>query len=166
MGLFGVRLADSAHCPDQISQNSEHSVQRIPTDILLEKDRVLKITTIESEGWYINFRAFGAYNSRKPESIDAVEYISEFTKAELFLFRTVCEHTAKNCTITLRPRSFSPAEQAKLKKAIPLWIKKRLLKRIKREYYVVNPWFLVPPKKEHLKVMRQWSELNQQVRRR
>jgi len=135
-------------------------VQTIPANIHLEGGKKVQITTIETQGWYINFRAFGAFNPSKPDSINAIDYISKFTKAELFLFYEVDRHTEENSTLTLRPKSYSPAEQAKLKKAIPLWIKKGLLVRIKREYYVVNPWFLVPPKKEQLDAINRWKELN------
>lgn len=135
-------------------------MQRIPTDIHLEKGKGIKITTFDPALWHMRFRAFGDKKYSDPESINAVDYISEFTKAELFLFREVCEHTEKNSKLTLRPKSYTPAAQARLKKAIPLWIKRRLLVRIKREYYMVNPWFLTPPKDEQVTAMDYWRALN------
>ena len=57
-------------------------------------------------------------------------------------------------------KNLSPEEQEKLKKAIPLWIEKGLLVGIKREYYMVNPWFLTPPKQEQVRAMDYWKALN------
>ena len=135
-------------------------MRRIPTEIYVEDDEEIRITTYKSSGWIMHFRPLGVVNSSQPESINAVNYISEFTKAELFLFRVAFNHKDENNKLTLRLKSFSPAEQAKLKKAIQHWIKKGLLVRTKREYYMVNPWFLIPPKQEQVKAMDYWKALN------
>lgn len=125
----------------------------------MDKDTEITFTASKRASWYMHFRAFGAFNSKDPESMNSVNHIAEFSKAELFLYREVCGRTGENSRLTLRPKSYTPAEQAKLKKATPLWIKKGLLKRIKREYYMVNPWFLIPPKQEQVKAMDYWRAL-------
>ena len=135
-------------------------MQTIPTQIHLEDGKAVKLVPVNSTGWCMRFQAIGDYSPRQPESISATEYISEFSKAELFLFREVSKHVEGNNKLTLRPSSYTPAEQAKLKLAIPLWIKKGLLIRIKREYYLVNPWFLVPTIDEQVNVMNYWKVLN------
>jgi hypothetical protein len=135
-----------------------NGMQKIPANIHLEDGKEVRITT-QSKDWFMYFRPVGIDNSRQPESIDAIDYICEFTKAELFLLQIVKDHKAENNTITIRPKSYTPADKAKLKKSIPLWIKKRLLIRTKREHYMVNPWFFVPPKEEQRKAMDQWSNL-------
>jgi hypothetical protein len=131
----------------------------IPTSFKMDKDTEITFTATKRASWYMHFRAFGAFNSKDPESINAVNYIADFSKAELFLFREVCRHTEENSRLTLRPKSYTTAEQARLKVAIPLWIEKGLLIRIKREYYMVNPWFLIPPKQEQVKAMDDWKAL-------
>ena len=133
-------------------------MQTFHTDILVPNGKNIKISTYDSNAWVMRFRALGIVNSRQPESIDAIEYICEFTKSELFLLREVYRHTEDNNRLTLRPKSYTSAEQAKLKMATRLWIKKRLLKRLKREYYMVNPWFL-PPRDEQLAAMDRWKAL-------
>ena len=127
------------------------------TDV--EDGEEIRITTHKSSRWIMHFRPLGIVNSRQPESINAVNCISEFTKAELLLFRVVSDLKDENNKLTLRLKSFSPADQAKLKKAIQHWIKKGLLVRTKREYYMVNPWFLIPPKQEQLNAMDYWRAL-------
>ena len=126
----------------------------------MDKDTEITFTAFKRATWYMHFRAFGTTNFKDPESINAVDYISEFSKAELFLFREVCKHTEEDSRLTLRPKLYTAADQAKLKKARPLWIKKGLLVGIKREYYMVNPWFLIPPKQEQVKAMDYWKALN------
>jgi hypothetical protein len=91
--------------------------------------------------------------------LDALEYICEFKKHELFLLQQVYRHIDDNNRLTLRPKSYPSAEWAKLKRAIPLWKKRGLLISLKREYYIVNPWFLIPPKKEQLSAMDFWRAL-------
>lgn len=125
----------------------------------MDKDTEITFTASKRASWYMHFRAFGASNSRAPESINAVDYISKFSKPELFLLSEACQHTEKDSSLTLRPKSYAAANKAKLKKAIPLWIKKGLLVRIKREYYMVNPWFLIPPKQEQVNAMDDWRVL-------
>ena len=132
----------------------------LPTSFKMEKDTEITFTASKRASWYMHFRAFGAFNSKDPESINAVDYISEFSKAELFLFREVCRRTEEDSRLTLRPKSYTKADQARLKKANSLWIKKGLLVRIKREYYMVNPWFLIPPKQEQVNAMDDWKALN------
>lgn len=130
----------------------------IPANIHVSEGRDVRISSIGPNKWCMHFRAFGVENPRQPESIDAAEYICSFTKSELFLFQQVYKHTKESNNLTLRPKSYSPAELAKLRTAIPLWIEKGLLKRIKREYYMVNPWFL-PPRSEQLAEMDRWRVL-------
>jgi len=134
-------------------------VRTVHTTTDIEDDEIVQIKTYKRGSWIINFRPLGIVNSRQPESMDSFEYICEFTKGELFLLREVYRHTDKdnNC-LTLRLKTYTSADQAKLKNVIPLWIKKGLLKRIKQEYYMVNPWFL-PPREEHMKAMNCWKAL-------
>ena len=134
------------------------NMQRIPTEIVVPDGKSIRVSTYNSNTWVMRFRALGIKNSRQPESIDAIEYICKFTKSELFLFREVYRHTEEDNSLTLRPKSYTPAEQAMLKIARPLWIKKKLLKRLKREYYIVSPWFL-PPRQEQQKVMDYWGAI-------
>jgi len=130
----------------------------IPANIFVTEGRDLRISSVAPNKWCMHFRPFGVVNVRQPESLDAAEHISAFNKAELFLFLEVYKQTEENNNLTLRPKSYSPAELAKLRTAIPLWIEKGLLKRIKREYYMVNPWFL-PPRSEQLAEMDRWRVL-------
>ena len=132
---------------------------RIPTDFIVPPGKNIKITTYDTNAWVMRFRALGTVNPRQPESIDAIEYICQFTKGELFLLREVYRHTEEDNSLTLRPKSYAPADQAKLRKATPLWKKKGLLVSIKREYYMVNPWFLLP-RQEQVKAMDYWKALN------
>lgn len=135
------------------------SMQTIPTNIRVKKGERAVLTVTDGERWHIPFRPIGKAIDRCPESIDAVGYISEFTAAERFLFREVCRRTEDNNNVIFRMTSFPSAEQAKLKRAIRLWIKKGLLVRFRQEHYMVNPWFLVPPKKMHWQTMQRWSKL-------
>jgi hypothetical protein len=138
----------------------------ITTDIHVPEGKEAIISMVDARRWVIPFKPLGKRNHREPETIEAVEYISKFSKSELFLLQEVYRHIDDDCTLTLRPGSYSSADRARLKRAIPLWKKKELLVSIKRERYMVNPWFLVPPKQEQMNAVSLWRLLNPQYPRR
>lgn len=127
--------------------------------IHVEDGKFVKITTHDVGRWIIPFRPLGRFNPKESRSIEAIDYIRQFNTAELFLLGEVDKHLDDDSKVTLRVKAYSTADQARLKRAIPLWIDKKLLKRIKRERYMVNPWFLVPPKDEQAAAVGYWSSL-------
>lgn len=132
----------------------------ITTDIHVPEGKKANISLVDEERWIIPFRPIGKRIDREPESIEAIEYISNFNKAELFLLQQAYKLVDDDCSLTLRPGSYTPAERAKLKRAIPLWIEKELLVRLRRERYMVNPWFLVPPKNYQFRAVSHWRMEN------
>ena len=138
----------------------------ITTDIHVPEGKEARISMVDAKRWIIPFKPFGKRIDNQPETIEAFEYICDFNKAEQFLLQEVCGLVDDDCTLTLRPGSYTPANRAKLKRAIPLWIEKELLVRLKRERYMVNPWFLVPPKVEQFKAVSLWRLRNPQYPRR
>jgi hypothetical protein len=135
----------------------------VTADIHVPIGKKANISLVDEKPWFIPFKPLGKRIDREPESIEAIEYISKFSKGELFLFQEVCKQVDDDCTLTLRPGTYSSADRAKLKRAIPLWKKKELLVSIKREHYMVNPWFLVPPKHKQFKAMTLWRLRNPQI---
>ena len=138
----------------------------ITADIHVPNGKKASISLVDDKPWIIPFKPLGKRIDREPETIEAVEYISKFSKSELFLLQEVYRHVDDDCTLTLRPGTYSSADRAKLKRAIPLWKKKELLVSIKRERYMVNPWFLVPPKREQFRAVSHWRLANPQYPRR
>ena len=134
-------------------------MQTIPANFQIEDGKQLNVSITDSKRWVINFVPLGSCNPRQPESLDAIDLICEFTTAESFLLKVVKQQKEDDNTLTIRRKSFSLSDQAKLKTAIPSWIKKGLLVRTKREYYMVNPWFW-PPRQEQLRVIDHWKALN------
>jgi len=134
-------------------------MQTIPANIDLTDGKAVKIIPYEQGRWYINFRALGAFDPCKPDSLCAIQYIARFSKPELFLFNEVCKHTEENSRLTLRRGSYNSPDQERLRVAIRKWIDKNLMQRIKREHYMVNPWFLVPPKEQQLDAINRWKAL-------
>ena len=132
----------------------------VTTDIHVPEGKEAMISMVDAKRWIMPFRPVGKRTLWQPESIEAIEYICKFNKDELFLLREVYKSADEDSTLTLRPKSYEPADRAKLKRAIPLWIKKELLVRLKRERYMVNPWFLVPPKHEQFSAESLWRMHN------
>ena len=136
------------------------SKRTIPASFEIGANEELVVTTNKRSPWIVPFKPFGATNPRLPESIDAVSYIAEFSKAELFLFQEVMCHKHNNNDVRIRKKAYATDAQAKLKKAIPIWKRKGLLIQYKREHYMINPWFVVPQQKElHLETINRWKKL-------
>lgn len=137
----------------------------ITTDIHVPEGKEAIISMVDARRWVIPFKPLGKRIDRDPETIEAVEHICKFNRDELYLLEQVNRHVDDDSRLTLRPSSYTPADQARLKRAVRLWIKKELLVRLKRERYMVNPWFLVPPKHEQLSAVNLWRVHNPQYPR-
>ena len=137
----------------------------ITTDIHVPEGKEAKISLVDAKRWIIPFRPIGKRVEGPIETINAIDYICKFNKDELFLLQEVYKFIDDDCKLTLRPGSYTPANRARLKRAIPAWIEKELLVRLKRERYMVNPWFLVPPKDEQFSAVNLWRVHNPQYPR-
>ena len=133
---------------------------KVTTQTDLPEDKIVNVSIKDKQPWYMHFRAYGTFNPKQPESVEALEYICQFSKCELAFLREVYGQIDPDRRLVLRLGVYSPAKQAKFKKAIQLWIKKGLMVRIKKQHYMVNPWFLIPPKELQLETMNRWRELN------
>lgn len=105
------------------------------------------------------FRPMGAINSRDPESIDAIDEMSHFNKSELFLLKIVSEKVSSRNRIIITKSRYTKNEQVKLSAGIKSWMGKGLMKRIKREHYIVSPYFFTPAKEQHQVVSDAWKYL-------
>jgi len=137
----------------QTNVTSNHPIDKVMT--VGWKD----IEPVNAPKWVFSFRPIGEKNMRKPDSLDALGFICKFTKGELFLLEIVKNRTKGDNTITVKTSSFSSGEKQKVATAIRSWIKKGLIKRIIKENYMINPHFIVPPKKFQEPALDQWNSL-------
>ncbi len=132
----------------------------LETTANLPDDKVISYSIKDKKPWRMRFRPLGTINWNHTESIEALDYICDFNKGELALLRVVSKKIEQDYRFNLRLKDYPKPERARLKRAIPLWIEKGILLRIKHEFYMVNPWFLIPPKQEQVKAMDYWKALN------
>jgi hypothetical protein len=110
--------------------------------------------------WLFPFRPLGKLPMHsKPDHVDALAEICKFSKAELFLLDIVREHLEPNNFIKITKAKYTQSVQQKVSLAISTWIKKGLIKRVKREQYLVNPYFLVPALDKQDLVKKHWETL-------
>ena len=99
---------------------------------------------------YIPFRMLGklGYSQvRGGSSMDACEMMLEFSKPESWLMKIILrDGDDSTLQVVIRGKSLSTSERQKLSKGYKLLRGKDIIRRIKREYYMVNPMFLVPAK--------------------
>jgi hypothetical protein len=132
----------------------------VPANFQIGDDEKLEFTTSKRDRWLIPFLPIGREDSRYPESINAGDLISKFSKAEQFLYREVLRHKDERNNVRIRKKAYSTADQDRLKRAIPKWKEKNLFVSYKREHYMINPWFLVPQQRNtHLETITRWNEL-------
>jgi len=93
--------------------------------------------------------------------VEALHEISKFTKAELFLLDEVNKKMVRGANkVTITKADYSLPEQRKLTFAIKSWMTKGLMKRIRREEYMINPNFFTPPKNQHESFKNIWNALS------
>ena len=106
------------------------------------------------------YRGIGIKDMKFPDSIDTLDEISKFTKPELVLLHITNEKligdTLQMCIIK---KDYPIKEQRQLTLAIKTWIKKGFLKRIRREHYMINPYFITPNVGRHEILMDTWNNL-------
>lgn len=97
-------------------------------------------------------------------SLNLIEILCEFSKAEQFAFLKVVEKLKclgdsrkKHNVCPVSMSELSSAEQQKFKTGIASLIRKGIVKRSKKEHYVVNPNLIIS--KEYADDMTMWNAL-------
>ena len=119
---------------------------------LAPQDEVI-IKTVKKSRWLFPFIPMGVKSMRNPNTIDGLDVIVLFSKPELALLKVVKDGINKDHTINIKRASKQEA------RAIASWIKKGLLFRLRRENYMVNPYFLTPPIDKHEDILETWNLL-------
>jgi len=105
------------------------------------------------------FIKIGANNYMDKNSIDALLFISAFTKAELHLLQVANSNVTKTNRLIIRKSAYPLNEQRQLTFAVKCWLKKGLIKREKREHYIINPYFFVPDLDNQRAIKDTWNTL-------
>lgn len=116
-----------------------------------EEDVIIR--KIKKDKWIFPFTPLGKKSMRDTNSLDAVDTITFFTKGELLLLREVKNNINKLHEVKLNSPDRCIAT------AIRSWIKKGLIKRIKREHYIVNPYFITPSLEYQQTIKDKWLTL-------
>lgn len=110
----------------------------------------------QRDRWIFPFKPLGKTSPRDQHTMDAVEAISHFSKAELTLLSVVNTHIQPDNQVVIRRSDFSDKKKRQLTAAIKSWQNKNLLIRTKREHYLVNPYFFTPALKKQAQVKENW----------
>ena len=102
--------------------------------------------------------------NKNGESLPFIDVLCEFSKAEQFAFLKVIEtlkcigdSRKKHNVCPVAMHELSSAEQQKFKSGIASLIRKGIVKRSRREYYMVNPHLILS--KEYTDDMTMWNAL-------
>ncbi len=106
---------------------------------------LVQTNIVKKQSWLFPFTPIGKRSMKNPESIDALDVICNFDKSELFVLSLVKARISPSHEVTLNRSSLSEGEQRKLQKGVKSFLDKTLMIRLKREHYMVNPYFLTPP---------------------
>lgn len=130
-------------------------------DLKLASSEEVYITTKSKGRCEIKFNLIGKVDYRSPDSIDGRKAYTQSTKSELFVLELVDKYmcTSTN-TVTIRLKEFNKSEKDRIKTGTRKLIDRGLLFRIKREYYMVSPWFFVPQRTDQPEALLRWNKLN------
>ncbi len=130
-------------------------------NLTIASNEELNITRKTKGRCEINFNLIGKGDHRKPDSINGRTAYTQSTKSELFVLELVDKYmcTSTN-TVTIRLKDFNKAEKERIKTGTRKLIDRGLLFRIKREYYMVSPWFFVPQRIDQPEALLRWNKLN------
>ena len=110
--------------------------------------------------WVIPFRPVGKTSWDK-NSMNSLNIISKFSKAELFLLDVIQERIDVKAEVVIKKSDFSLHKQRVITSAIKSWTTKNLIKRTKREHYLVNPYFLVPDRDFQTSAKENWEAVKE-----
>ena len=120
----------------------------------LEQNEELRVSKKKyNRKWLFPFQGMGKLSVKNIDTLDSLEIISHFTKGELTLLREVKNNIDHYHRVTLEHSSRS------LSTAIRQWLSKGLIKRIRREHYMVSPYFFTPAIDLHEKMLEHWEKL-------
>ena len=124
----------------------------------LDPSEQITVSTKKKVKWLIPFRPIGRNDMNKPDSIDALAEICKFNTGELALLELIRNRINYTYIIDIKRKSFTPTEHRRIATAIRSYISKGLLKRVQRERYIVNPYFMVPPHDLQADLILEWSK--------
>jgi hypothetical protein len=105
----------------------------------------------------ITFNLIGKKDGRNLESIDGRKAYTQSTKSELFVLELVDELMDKTTNIVrISLKAHNKTEKERIKTGTRKLIARGLLIRIKREHYMVNPWFFVPQRNDQAPILLEW----------
>lgn len=132
----------------------------MPSDtanVQISADEQVTINIRPKERYTIMFNRIGSITPRQSDSIDGDLAYTRSTKQELF-FLEIARSLMDSETNTFRIHmsAYSTTDKARIKLGANKLIKRNLLVRLKREYYMINPWFFVPLVKHQSDILSQW----------
>lgn len=125
----------------------------------LNPDEFLEVSSRKQSPWLIPFTPIGKSSMRNRECIDALDVICTFNSKELFLLKLIKERIDVSNEVYLKKQTFTEGDSRKITSAMKSLINRGLVKRIKREHYMINPYFLVPPKDKQQVLLNQWKSI-------
>ena len=128
--------------------------------INIPEDKVLSLSTSRKSKWVFPFTPIGTISMKNPNTLDALDIICRFNTGQLFLLKLIKENISKTNEVTISKAKLSLTDQRKITSAMQSFIKMHLAVRLKREHYLVNPYFLIPYVDYHQVVLDAWEEAN------
>jgi hypothetical protein len=123
----------------------------------LNPNEDLVVRTQEKSKWLIPFTPIGKHSMRNPDSIDALDVICKFNTRELYLLSEMRANLNPTYKFTIKRKDYSPTDYRRLTTAVRSFLTLGLIKRIKREQYMINPYFLVPSLDKQKDLIQEWE---------
>ncbi len=107
-----------------------------------------------------HYMGIGIQDMTKPDTIDSLYEITQMNKSELLLLEIINRsHIGHTLQTKIIMAEYNLTNKRKLATGIRLWIKKGFIKRIRRQEYMINPYFITPEPGRHEILLAAWNSL-------
>ena len=130
------------------------------TDLKIASNEEVTITCKPKGRYEIKFDLIGKVDHRNSDSIDGRMSYTQSSKSELFVLELVDKCMCKSTnSVRIPMKDFNKSEKERIKTGTHKLIDRGLLFRIKREHYMVSPWFFVPQRTDQPEALLHWNKL-------
>lgn len=126
-------------------------------NVNIDDDEELRVTTRKRDKWLIPFTPIGN-KTMNENTLDALDVICSFSPAELYALKQVKDKINTEHEVRITKKGYTSANQQKLVKGLKGLIERGLIYRLRREHYIVNPFFLVPRVDRQAALILRWEK--------
>lgn len=127
-------------------------------NVKLKKGEDIVLSAQTKAKWLFPYKAIGSKSMKNKDTIDALDMICKFNKGELRLLKIIKDEINPNTNrLSIKRSGYGASDMQTISSAIRSCINKKILKRVSRELYIVNPYFITPDRDYQAPILDDWN---------